>query len=1085
MRQLSPLLLFLVFAVTVNAFAKETESLTCRHNLGNLVDEVAPLETLFSRAVGDTIFFGGDDGNGVAFEGGIWDFDTIVTDPLQGFTSRDKTINPGDYFSRVTAADFSSDPCVPIFPGSTGQLWVGIHEEEAIVRDFAGGMGYQNLMCQNAFSPFFEHPGETIQIEFSYFNDTELDYDFTSVYLACYDSAYEPLEGENAEYLVERFTGVIGSYETPVLYQTSVDAGLLPLETEHVKLLLRMKSDKGFSDEDGDYETPCGPFACDDITFSTGEGFEQSYDFESTTQGWTFSRCPGVGTFLGVVDAATYEPWIDELDLLCYCSLAGNALECVDEENSPFSPPGHPRGHNEELITGAVPRGSYQPPEYNTVLCFYTEFLYLTLDRGTFYRPGYMTYPYTTEINPIPHWSPRKGQNTWHYAGDAAVCIESGYNMSTIGGNAGDPMPVEWDSCKFVYEIICDAAAFGLDPTPDEGNTRGTPLLDNITIGLTTTANAPVISYYGVGQSFHDGFGHNYPTYLEPHDRGNSNITIDYSGHNDPTSNDWLGDTAVVAGPSVPPGDVLAQWRVYLCFKLTHVGPAQADVPEYHSWKARLNGDPEQGFVCVLMDSLETPSGPHNDKYATYFHEDEPGYNSMAGDLSEENEILPDNVFTPGTAVEYYYRSEWINIPHSDSYIFPATHAEFEILPRMRSAANTDYPITWPSVLYIDAYNRGAEYYVEPTLTALGLEFDRYDHLDASCCWFAAMRRSHAAGAWGNNGFTPEQLLGYRLVFMNTGTFGIGALDKADWSLFLDWLNSTDCNTPNTRRGIIFDGDQIPAIMNQMEHQPEGGDFLNYMLGATTTPESYREYADDLNYCVYLHGTGAAFEPDAAISLYGNACPLTFDYNVLGIQSGVSGVQGNLVYFNDDIGETEFAQVVRSKTEYPYNWRSIINTFSLHHLSQVGCEGENCATDSACVVNAAIDLYGPALNWILEGSDPFEPWSNPCLQGVEDDPVNHSPLKVNFLRGISPNPFRSTATIRFNLAYPGEVDFRIYDVSGRLITSVQTGNLEAGENSISWDGTDTTGNRVSGGIFWIQMNTSDGFISGKKMIVLR
>ena len=99
-------ILFMV--VAGNVLAADTD---VRHfqlmNPNGLVDEVHIPQALFTRDVGDTVFFGGDDGNGVAFEGGVWDFDTIVSDPLQGFTSRDKTANPGDYFARVTANDFA------------------------------------------------------------------------------------------------------------------------------------------------------------------------------------------------------------------------------------------------------------------------------------------------------------------------------------------------------------------------------------------------------------------------------------------------------------------------------------------------------------------------------------------------------------------------------------------------------------------------------------------------------------------------------------------------------------------------------------------------------------------------------------------------------------------------------------------------------------------------------------------------------------------------------------------------------------------------------------------------------------------
>jgi FlgD Ig-like domain len=1083
-----------VLLLTTNALLA-AETAPCDLQLirsSNAIDKVYIAPAPFSRSQSDTVFFGGDDGNGIACEGGIWDFDTIVSDPLQGFTSRDRTTNPAVYFGRVDASDFSGDPCSPMLPGATGQLWVGIHEEEANGRDFPGGMGYQNHMCQRAYSPLLPRDDGSLDISFRYFNDTEINYDYTYIYIACYDENGVQLLWGASEYPVDYLNGVIGTPDTPEVYSTSVDQELLPTEAVYLKLLLKMWSDGGWSDEDGNWDTPCGPFACTDVSITSGDAYTGFFNFEDDDQGWSFDRCPGIGTFMGIVDAATYENWLEQLGLICDCAIYDNALEMVDEDNSPFSPPGHPIGQDEEIISGAVPRGSYQPPEYNTTLVYVTTAAFLTLDRSTFVRPGYKVYPYTSPVNPIPHWSARNGQTFYTYFGADASCNRREYNLSTLNGNAGNPIPTDWDSCKFIYDIICSAGVFGQDPTLDEGNTFGTPLLDNISVALTSHPNAPVITENGGGNRYMDGFGHNFPTYLEPGDRGNANTVRDFSPPYTFEVNDWLGDSIVINGPDVSSSDPLTEWNCYLCFKLTHVGPRQHMVPEYLAWKSRLTGDPEEAFVCVQMDSLEFADSAYNSKFVTYFHEDDPGYDGAAGDLNESNEILPDGVFTPGTAIEYYFRSEWANIANSESYIYPPNHAEFEILPRMRLSGDTDYSVEWPSFLYIDVYNRGAEYYIMPAFDQLGIEVDRYDYLDSASGWRAPMLRSisptgpYNPGGYGNNGCTVEQLLGYRMIFLSAGTLGVGCMEPADWVLFSRWLDATECDLPSFRRGIIFDGDQISSSMLHVIHQPEGGDLFHQYLGADRISENYLEYADDEEYCVHLSGIGAEFEPLVDTSIYGNGCPTMFPYSVIGVHGGVPGALGNLVYDNPLVGETEFAQIVRSNVSDPYNWRSIINGFSTHHLSWVDCGGETCASGSSCVVNGAVSILLPSLNWILDGADPFDPWFYPCSDaGVEDDPVTHSQLKVNYLRGASPNPFRGSATIRFNLAESGVVAFAIYDVSGRLVKTLEENRFDAGENAIVWDGTNESGNQVSGGIFWMQMTTNDGFSSGKKMIVLR
>ena len=98
-------------------------------NIKSLTDQVIYENPAFTRDDPDTVYFGGDDGTGSPVVGGVWDFDTIVSDPLQGWTSIDRTANPDDYFSWVDAQVFvdHNDPCTPMILGTAGQLWVGIH----------------------------------------------------------------------------------------------------------------------------------------------------------------------------------------------------------------------------------------------------------------------------------------------------------------------------------------------------------------------------------------------------------------------------------------------------------------------------------------------------------------------------------------------------------------------------------------------------------------------------------------------------------------------------------------------------------------------------------------------------------------------------------------------------------------------------------------------------------------------------------------------------------------------------------------------------------------------------------------------
>jgi len=1081
------LLATLLLVVTTGAMAKGTGPELYNAYTPTLSD-IKNSSQQFEFFRQDTIWFGGDDGTGYAVEGQIWDFEGPGGD-FQGWETFDYTANIATYFYRVTAADFANDPVVPMILGTTGQIWCGAHEDEANELCWVSGMGYANSFCQSAFSPYFNYAGGAIDIGFDYFADSEDDFDYTYINVLCYDAVGDLLEG--GEVQVAFLHGDLGSPDSPLAFVDGLEAADIPAGTAQVRLEFRFVADGAWSDEDGLYDSIYGPFGGDNVTMSIDGAQVVDADFDTGADDFTFSKCAGNGTYMGLVDEATYTQWLDFVGLACSCTLSGWALEFVDEEGSQYTIPGHFAGQREMAISGIVDRAGYDPTAYNTTIVRWDQYSALEYQYGTFYRQGYKYYPFTCPTNPNPTWSGRMGQNT-HYYTSAISCGLNGTNLTTLDGQAGDPLPNEWELMRFTYDVYCSCEGFGIPSTVcvEEGNTKGSPVIDNVRVGLTGAVDAPAIAP-DTGHLWHDGFGQLFPTFLDPADVGNSSITWDLSGTNvDPDEeNDWHGDTAMVVGPSVTTEE--GRWLAELCFKV-RPGPRQHLIPEYMTWKARLGGDPEADFVCVLMDSLETAQGVWKNKFESYFHEDDPGFNPAFADRTEEQEILPDLVFTPGTYIEYYYQSYWYDGGAPPEDYFQYGPFEFEILPGMEAVETTDsfgqdlYEVVWPCVLYVDAFNRGVEYYLNPMFEQLGLDVDKFDYLDASSNWHTPLARSFGGttfnpGGYGNNGMTAEQALGYRLILVNTGTFGGGSMERKDWPLFEEWLTTTSCGLANIRRGLILDGDQVATVVDN--YQPGGRDFLNNTLGTTLVWPAYRDYADDWEFCVFLEpDANAVFEVvDRDLSLYGNGCPNIYDYNVLGVQGGVSGTQGNYL-FND----VQFAQVVRDHSAAGRDFLSIVNGFSLHHVSYVQA-ADDCPSDSASIVEGASSMVGAMLEWMTDPTQPWEKWQYPCvnLDVNGDEGQTHTSGPANFLFASRPNPFHNTATIRFAMASAGRVDIGIYDVSGRLVRNVVSGTMDAGENSVVWDGTDNTGARVGGGVYWMQMSTHDGFTSGKKMVVLR
>ena len=83
-----------------------------------------------------------------------------------------------------------------------------------------------------------------------------------------------------------------------------------------------------------------------------------------------------------------------------------------------------------------------------------------------------------------------------------------------------------------------------------------------------------------------------------------------------------------------------------------------------------------------------------------------------------------------------------------------------------------------------------------------------------------------------------------------------------------------------------------------------------------------------------------------------------------------------------------------------------------------------------------------------------------------------------------PNPFNPSTTIKFDMREKGNVTLKIYNVAGQLVKTLVDGVKDAGAYSITWDGTNNLGSRVSSGVYFYKMNTKH-FSETKKMVLLK
>ena len=78
---------------------------------------------------------------------------------------------------------------------------------------------------------------------------------------------------------------------------------------------------------------------------------------------------------------------------------------------------------------------------------------------------------------------------------------------------------------------------------------------------------------------------------------------------------------------------------------------------------------------------------------------------------------------------------------------------------------------------------------------------------------------------------------------------------------------------------------------------------------------------------------------------------------------------------------------------------------------------------------------------------------------------------------LIPNPLTRTSSLRLGLPTQASVEVVLFDVQGRLVRKLVTGELAAGFHELRWDGEDGNRNRVGAGVYFCSIS-----VNGKKVV---
>lgn len=1024
-------------------------------------------QSLPSLVTGDTLSFGYVDGDGMAVLGDVWSFDHGGPDPLEGWVGIDRTAQWGTFGRQISRWSWEADPYnetpPPVLVGS-GSAWIGAFGAEARALCYASGLGYGNGWGQRIVSPAYAHDGVSeVSLAWTHFNDTELDFDYTCVYL-------ELPSGDRME--LRRYSGGVGlAPDHPAGPPVGATDGLVlgPADFQgesEFRIVFEMTSDVGWSDEDGSFDTAYGPCGFDAVEVSgfgpDGAG-TASYGFESDLEGWSAEPVPGIGTFLGAASSGDYA-----FENICSCEISGNVLEMHDGNRE------HPYGQRTYAVSPPVDvLNDVQLSGSGDLAIFadWIEYLDLPLPNGVFVRPGWQYFPWTCEVTGEVGWSPRMGGVDVFAWTQEPGC----YPSRSYATSGDDAVPQSLEQIRFVYELLA-TTDFGIPPHELTGVTNASPLLDDVRIRFARVPSAPTIAV-GTGLHFQDGFVPSSSN--DPSRRGRADVSRTVAGSAD-TATLVLGDSLAVSGPLAT--DVANGWEAKLWFRVDRVGLGATGYNGhlYTDWRDRVNAaagvDIEAGeFAEASMDSAEAGSVPYTHRFCSYLKEEDWtawGRSASGPELSDEVEIIQDGVLFPGTKIEYFLTANYVN-NQNVRFVLPDTSGgffcDFEILPNWQ--AREVPSAAYPCLLYVDAFNGGAQPLLEAAFESLGFVIDRYDYLDANSNWKAPMARTSYLS---RQGVSILQLIGYRGILVNTGSSGpMQLMTRPDYTLFSDWLSAQVGDAAWTRHGLLLNGDGIGEALDTQAPT------FSVRMGTIFVHDDYAEYSGHESFCVRIEAPmdlSSVFETSNSIGDYeydasGSGCSEQFRFDVLGTTSTGTG---NRAYVGPDgLTETSFAQIANERIgPWTEGYRTILDGVSWHHLvTPDGQSGERCGSDRENAVDAMLNEIAAAMEWVYEVD--YSQFATACLDTWDliDIVDGTAAGAATRLRPSRPNPFSPRTMVRFDLATSGPATIAIYDVAGRRVRTLADGTLEAGSHELSWDGTDDAGHPLASSVYWVRLET--------------
>ena len=149
-------------------------------------------------------------------------------------------------------------------------------------------------------------------------------------------------------------------------------------------------------------------------------------------------------------------------------------------------------------------------------------------------------------------------------------------------------------------------------------------------------------------------------------------------------------------------------------------------------------------------------------------------------------------------------------------------------------------------------------------------------------------------------------------------------------------------------------------------------------------------------------------------------------------------------------------------------------------LSSGGCPGAATAFMSNGTLGQSTPLgEGLAGDKLLRTG--FWAWPLGAASGLAT--LSAQPINDYLFQNV-PNPFRLSTTIEYMLSEESMVRISVFNVRGQRVRTLVAENQDSGRHGAVWDGLDSSGQKVSPGIYFYRLDT-DNYRTVRKMVLAR